>query len=428
MPTALRLRLYPSKKQEARLLITLEACRYLWNGALSHRRQRWQDGRRSTSYNFQQAVLTDERRASAELSKVHSQVAQDVLHRLDKAFKSFFAHRTCYPQFKKFSQSGSFTYPQAYNGPVKPDVVRKRLYLSKIGNVKAVFHRPIPKDSNLKTCTVIREPDGKWFASLVFEEVVPLQNLNQSMLVAGTKTPIGVDLGLLSLIATSDGEVVEHPRFLRIAERRLKHLQRSLYRKKKGSKNRLKARHRLASQHAKVRRQRLDFNHKLSTQLVKKHAFVAFEDVRIRNMVRNHRLAKSIQDAGWGQLVRLTEYKAFNAGSRVVKVPAAYSSQECYFCGALNKVDLRVREFVCIGCGRHLKRDHNAANVVLKHGLVIGGLTVTKVGQDMPELKPVETRPLLSQPTGRASQVDEAGTIRPERAESPQPLAVGGCH
>jgi putative transposase len=420
MPTALRARLYPSKKQEARLLSTLEACRHLWNGALSHRRQRWQDGRRSTSYNYQQAVLTDERHASVELSKVHSQVAQDVLHRLDKAFKSFFAHRTRYPLFKRYSESGSFTYPQAYNGPVKPDVVRKRLYLSKIGNVRTVFHRPIPKDSRMKTCTVIREPDGKWFASLVFEEVVPLQNLDRSTMVAGTRTPIGVDLGLLSLITTSDGEMVEHPRFLRKAERRLKHLQRSLCRRKKGSKNRSKARRRVASQHAKVGRQRLDFNHKLSTQLVNKHSFIAFEDLRIRNMVRNHKLAKSIQDAGWGQLVRLTEYKALNADSRVMKVPAAYSSQECYFCGALNKVDLRVREFVCIGCGRHLKRDYNAANVVLKRGLAIAGVTVTKVGQDMPKLKPVETRPLLCQPTGRASQVDEAGTTRPERAESPQ--------
>jgi putative transposase len=418
MPAALRVRLYPSKKQEARLFSTLEACRHLWNDALSHRRQRWQEERRSTSYDYQQAVLKDERHASAELSEVHSQVAQDVLHRLDNAFKSFFAHRARYPLFKKYGQSGSFTYPQAYNGSVKPDVVRKRLYLSKIGNVRTVFHRPIPKDSRLKTCTVVREPDGQWFASLVFEEVVPLQNLNQSIMVAGAKTPIGVDLGLFSLITTSNGETVEHPRFLRRAERRLKHLQRSLSRKKKGSKNRLKARHRVASQHAKVRRQRVDFNHKLSTRLVDRHDLIAFEDLRIRNMMRNHRLAKSIQDAGWGQLVRFTECKAPKVGSRVVNVPAAYSTRECYYCGALNKVDLGVRDFVCVGCGRPLKRDHNAANVVLKRGLAIAGLAAMKVGQDMPEFKPVETKPLLFQTTGTASGVKEAGTIRPQGLEA----------
>ena len=344
-------------------------------------------------------------------------MAQDVLHRLDKAFKAFFKHESKYPRFKKFSQSGSFTYPQAYNGSVKPDVVRKRLYLSKIGNVRTVFHRSLPKDARLKTCTVVRRIDAKWFASLVFEEVLPLQNIDSTK-SASAKTPIGVDLGLLSLITTSDGETVEHPRFLRKAEKRLKHLQRNLSHKKRGSKNRYKARHRVASQHAKVRRQRLEFNHELSAQLVKKHSLIAFEDLRVKNMIRNHRLAKSIQDAGWGQLVRLTEYKALKAGSRVVKVPAAYSTQECCYCGALNKVGLGVREVVCIGCGRLLKRDHNAANVVLKRGLAIAGLTVTNVGQDMPERKPEETRPLLIQTTGGASRVDEAGTTRQQGLEA----------
>ena len=118
---------------------------------------------------------------------------------------------------------------------------------------------------------------------------------------------------------------MEHPRFLRKAEKKLKHLQRAFSHKKKGSKNRFKARQRVASQHSKVRRQRLDFNHKLSTDVGRRHHdLIAFEDLRVRNMVRNHRLAKSIQDAGWGQLVRLTEYKALNAGVRVVRVPPAY--------------------------------------------------------------------------------------------------------
>jgi len=377
MPAALRFRLYPSKKQEARLLDTLNTCRHLWNGALSDRRRRWQDGRKSTSYNYQQALLTHERRVNAELLQVYSQVAQDVLHRLDRSFKAFFRHQSRYPRFKRFSQSGSFAYPQAYNGSVKPDTLRKRLYLSKIGNVRTVFHRPIPKDSRLKTCTVVREPDGRWFAALVFEEIVPLQNIC-STIPAGVKMPIGVDLGLLSLITTSDGETVEHPRFLRKAERRLKRLQRNLSHKKRGSKNRLKARHCVASQHARVRRQRLDFNHKLSARLVKKHNLIAFEDLRIRNMVKNHRLAKSIQDAAWGQLVMLTEYKALKAGSRVVKVPAAYSTQECCQCGTLNKIELGVKEFVCICCGRTLERDHNAASVVLKRGLTIAGRTAIR--------------------------------------------------
>ena len=357
------------------------------------------------------------------LGELHSQVGQDVLRRLDRAFTAFFEHRAGYPRFKKFGHSESFTYPQAYNGSVKPFVVRKRIFLSKIGNVPVVFHRPLPKDSRLKTCSVRRERDGKWFVSLLFEQIVPLQNIKVPTQFL-TKAPIGIDLGLISLIGTSDGEKIEHPRFLRKAENRLKRLQRTLSHRSKGCKNLLRGRQKIASQHAYVRRQRLDFNHKISAKLVREHGFIAFEDLRIRNMVRNHALAKSIADAGWGQLARLTEYKAFCAGSMVVRVPAAYSTQECSYCGMVNKVSLDVRTFECVGCHRLLDRDTNAAQVLLKRGLAILGLTYAKVGQDMPELKPVETRSQPLRSTEGARQVEEAGTICPEGVGSPRPMPL----
>ena len=177
----------------------------------------------------------------------------------------------------------------------------------------------------------------------------------------------------------------------------------------KGSRNRTKARDKLAIQHSRVARQRGDNNHKLSRRLLYGHSLVGFEDLRISNMVRNHALAKSIQDAGWGQLIRFTEYKAMETGARVVRVESAYSTQECFWCGALNKVRLDQREFVCVRCGRTIKRDVNAARVVLKQALA-------QVGQGMPELKPVETEPLRVQTTGRASPVFEAGTEGPALA------------
>jgi len=390
------------------MLRALGASRRLWNDALRHRRDRWQDERRSTSYNLQASILTVERREDAELGGLHSQVAQDVLKRLDKAFQAFFKHKSRYPRFKKHSETGSFTYPQAYNGSAKPDVLRKRLFLSRIGSVRIVLHRPLPKDALVKTCTVTRGPDGKWFASLVFEDIVPLQDILAKMKFV---SPVGVDLGLKSLIVTSDGADIPHPRFLRKSEKQLKHLQRVLSRKKRGSKNSFKARQRVASKHARVRRQRTDFSHKLSTDLVKSHDLIAFEDLRTRNMIKNHRLAKSIQDAGWGQLVRFTEYKALSQAKRVVRVDPAYSTQECFYCGTRSEVSLDVREFVCVGCGRLLRRDHNASCIVLKRGLA-------KVGQGMPELKPVEMEPLLVQTTGRASSVGEAGTTRPRGLEA----------
>ncbi|MDG6964953.1 MAG: transposase, partial [Nitrososphaerota archaeon] len=355
MKTAFRFRLYPNRRQERRLLGMVEAGRRLWNDALAHRKWRWEEQRFSTSYSQQCWILTAERKADPLLAELHSQSGQEILHRLDRAFEAFFEGRARYPRFKKLSSAGSFAYPQAYNGSVKLDSVRRRIFLSKVGNVKAVFHRPLPKDARVKTCTVVREPDGEWYASLVYDEVVPLQDVRTpAMQQQPAGSPVGVDLGLLSLIATSDGEKVEHPKLLRKAEKRLKRLQRSLSRKRKGSNNRSRARHRLASQHARVRRQRADLNHKLSTGLVKSHSLVAFEDLKVRNMVRNRALAKSIHDAGWSQLVRLAEYKASRAGKLVVRVPAAYSTQECSFCGALNKVPLSVRQSECASCGRTL--------------------------------------------------------------------------
>ncbi len=246
---------------------------------------------------------------------------------------------------------------------------------------------------------MVREPNGEWHTSLVYEDGGAPQQLTKFA------SPVGVDLGLKSLIATTDGVKVPHPKFLRKAEARLKRLQRNLSRTQKSSGNRDRARRLLAIRSSKVSRQRADFNHKLSDELVRKHDLVAFEDLRVRNMVRNHALAKSINDAGWGQLRNFSEYKASREGKLVVKVPPAYTTQECCLCGALNQVPLSVRVFDCRGCSRGLDRDFNAAWIVLKRGLA-------QVGQDMPELKPAETGPLPPQTTGVASLVVEAGTIR----------------
>ncbi|MDV3278252.1 MAG: transposase [Nitrososphaerales archaeon] len=400
MKSAFRFRLYPNRRQERKLLRMVVAARRLWNDALVHRKRRWEEKRLSTSYSQQCWIFTAERHADPLLGGLYSQAGQEILKRLDKAFKAFFEGRARYPRFKKFSASGSFTYPQAYNGSVKPDVARKRLFLSKVGNIKVVFHREMPPSERLKTCTMVREPNGEWYASLMYEDDVQIPEP-----VKAFTSPLGIDLGLKSLMATTDGVKIPHPQFLRKAERRLKSLQRKLSRTRKGSKNRKKARRRLAIQSSKVARQRADFNHKLSAELVRKHDLVAFEDLKVRNMVSNHALAKSIADAGWGQLRSFSEYKAARSAKLVVRVPPAYSTQECCFCGALNQTPLRVRVFDCRGCKRTVDRDFNAAWIVLKRGLA-------QVGQDMPELKPVETAPLPAPATGRANPAGEAGTIR----------------
>jgi putative transposase len=405
VPSIFRFRLYPNPEQEKKMLSTIEVCGRLWNDALIHRKRRWEQERQSTTYNLQAWILTAERKNDLQLGGVYSQVTQDTLKRLDRAFKAFFKHKARYPRLKWSVSGGSFTYPQAYNGSVRPDMIRKRLYLAKIGNVKTVYHRQLPKEAMLKTCTVVLEPCGEWYASMVFEDVVPLQGIEvpKERFDRLALRPIGIDLGLKALITTSDGEEIPHPRFLRRTERRLKRLQGNLSRKRSGSANRWKARKRFASMHARVARQRNDFNHKLSKKLVTSHNLIGFEDLRIRNMVRNHSLAKSILDAGWGQLIKYTAYKAAANGILVVSVDPARSTQECSLCGALNRVSLDMRNFDCVGCGKTIRRDQNAAKIVLKRA-------IAQVGQGMPELKPVETGPLSVLVTERASPVVEAGT------------------
>ena len=431
--TAFRFRLYPTRRQARKMEAVLETCRVLWNDALGERNERWRLEKKSTTYGDQSAVLTATKMHSPELRAVYSQALQNTLTRLDGAFKKFFAHETGHPRFKKKGECRSFTYPQASNGSVEPDVAGQRLHLSMVGGVRAVFHRDFPS-AGMKTCCVKRGADGRWHASLTFdEEVVPLQNIS---IPRSWKAPVGIDLGLKSLIATSDGQKVEPQKFLRKAEEKVVKLQRNLSKKKKGSKNRGKAKLKLARQHSRVANQRMDFSQKLSTRLVRKHDLIGFEDLRIKNMIRNRSLAKSIHDAAWAQLVKFTEYKARRRGGEVVKVPARFSTQECFFCGTLNSVPLSVRQFTCRGCGMVLDRDVNSGRIVLVRMVAI------KVGQDMssvtrsgdesrlqavPELMPVEA---ATRQTQVCQAVNEAGTICLEQRPGwkPTALAVGGCH
>lgn len=315
MKTAFRFRMYQNHKQEQRLLRMIEAGQRLWNDALAHRKHGWEEQQLSTSYGQQSRLLTRERQTDPLLRELYAQAGQEILRRLARAFEAFFENKARYPRFKKFSGSGSFTYPQAYNGSVKPDAVRKRLFLSKAGDVKVVFHRPLPQE-RLKTCTAVRESNGEWYVCLVYEYEVPVP-------VAPMKfvSPVEIDLGLKSLITTTDGVKVQHPLFLLKDEIRLKRLQQRLSKSQKGSKNRGKARRLLAVQSLKISRKRGDFNHKLSAELVKTHDLVVFENPKVRNMVRNHAPAKSISDAAWGQLRALTAYKEVRKGGLVVNVP-----------------------------------------------------------------------------------------------------------
>jgi putative transposase len=399
-------------------------------------------------------MLTSEFKAEKQLASLHSQVAQDALHRLDRAFRGFFKKERGYPRFKKFRSYGSFAYPQPYNGSAKLNARDNRIFLSKIGNVRIVVHRRVPSGRRLKTCTIILEPDGRWFASLIYDELLDIR-LPFFPGKSSWNAPVGIDLGLSSLITTSDGCKIEHPKFLRRAENKMRLLQNRLSRKRRGSKNSAKARLRLATQCSRVANRRRDYNQKLSTRLAETHDLIVFEDLEVPNMLKNHSLAKSISDAAWGQILRFTKYKANRKGKLCLRVPSAFSTMQCCFCGALTSVTLDMRGFECSECHRFLDRDKNAARIVLMRGIAQKAVGQDKVryygpqfgeeypGRIVPELKPAEAGPPLSESTQRASPAKETGTIGGRiilerqdglRSFGSLPLeptrtsVVGGCH
>ena len=350
-------RLYPSKTQEAKLLATLDVCRILYNSCLVDRKNRYESTGKGLSRIQQQKILAADKKRVPLLKEVHSQVLQDVLFRVERAYQGFFRRlaskegRAGYPRFKSEGRYDSITYPQEPGFKIEDN----KLKLSKIGHLKIRMHREII--GQVKTCT-IRKDGTHWYAcfSVAYEpEKKPVPT-----------NPIGIDVGLKSFATLSDGTEIPSPKHLRKAEVRLKQAQRALSRKRKGGGNRKKAKLAVINLHRKVRNQRLDFHHKESRKIVNAFGLIVVEDLKIRNMVRNRRLSKSISDAGWGGFLSLLASKAEEAGCRFEKVDPRHTSVNCSSCGEKNPKSLVVRTHRCPLCGLVLDRDHNAAINILQ--------------------------------------------------------------
>ncbi len=348
-----RFRLYPNKTQARLMEQALETCRRLYNALLAERNED-----RTGFYALQHSLV--ERKANSKyLNALHSQVLQDVNIRLDKAFQAFFAGLARYPRFKRKGRYSSFTYPQRGGFRINGD----RLGLSKIGSVKVRLHREIV--GTPKRCTVTRDLD-QWHACVMVERP-ELQRPRQP--TDDPRAPVGVDLGVLRVATLSDDTRFENPHYLKTAEEKVRNLQQNLSRKRKGSHNRGKARTLLAKAHRHIRNQRRDYDHKVSRNLADNYSTVVFEDMKIPNMVRNHNLASAIMDASWGQLRRLTAYKAERRGGRVILVQPRGTSQKCSGCGGMVPKRLCVRVHECQSCGLVLDRDVNSARNILTVGL-----------------------------------------------------------
>jgi putative transposase len=345
-------RIYPSRAQAACFEAILALCCELYNAGLQERREAYKFQRKSIRYLEQANQLPAIKEARPELNDIHSQVLQDVLRRLDKAFQAFFRRvkgrdgRAGFPRFRSRHRYDSFTYAQS--GFSLRD---GKLRLSKIGGVRIKLHRPA--EGKVKTLTVTRSATGKWYACFSVEvETQPLPRNDQA---------VGVDVGLSHFATLSTGEQVDNPRFFRTDEKALAKAQRR--RKRKAA----------ARIHERIKFRRNDFAHRLSRALVTVYGAIFFERLNIQGMVKNHCLAKSIQDAAWDQLVQFTTYKAASAGRLCGQVDPRGTTQRCSACGAMVLKDLSRRVHEC-SCGLRLGRDHNAALNILALGLQSVGL------------------------------------------------------
>jgi putative transposase len=357
MQRTYKFRLYPTKEEQEKIHFALERCRLLYNRLLAERIVAYKQTGLSLTYYEQKATLPERKQHIPELKNVHSQVLQNVVERLDKAYQAFFrrvknGEKAGFPRFKPENQYNSITYPQSGFS-----IEGKQLVLSKIGDVRIRLHRQ--PQGTTKTCTIIFK-NGKYYACFSCE--VESQRLPTS------EKQIGIDLGVSQLAVTSDGNRIESPKFLRKSEEKLKQKQRAVSKKKRGSNRRHKAVRELARLHEKVANQRKDYAHKESRKLVNEYGLIALEDLNIQGMVKNHHLAKSIVDSGWNQLVQFVTYKAESAGRQVVQVNPSGTSQRCSNCGEIVQKSLAVRVHQC-PCGYFADRDENAAINILKLAL-----------------------------------------------------------
>jgi putative transposase len=353
-------RAYPTDEQEKHLARTFGCCRFVYNWALSQRTQAFKDGNRM-NYAQSSAALTTLKKDPEHLwlNEVSSVPIQQALRHLQTAFINFFEKRGGYPSFRKKQSAQSAAYTRS---AFKFDVGNQRLELAKIGRLKVKWSRRVEVEPS--TVTVIRRSSGRYFVSLVLDiQPAPLPETGQS---------VGVDFGVVRLATLSTGETIANPKHIRRYERKLVRAQRQLSRKQKGSKRRNRARQRVARIHEKITESRKDGLNKLAWKLVSENDSIFVEDLNLRGMVKNHNLARSLNDAAIGAAIRKIEAKAAMHGKTVAKIDRFFpSSKMCSACGAIQEqMPLDVRRWTC-DCGASHDRDVNAAINILAVGQTV---------------------------------------------------------
>ena len=362
---AYKFRFYPTAEQENLLRRTMGCVRLVYNNALATRTIAWYDRQERIGYKQTSSLLTNWKKTEELnfLNEVSCVPLQQCLRHLQKAFANFWGKRAKYPRFKKKRNGGSAEFTRSAfkfrDGKV---------WLAKCQEpLKIVWSRYLPSGCSPSTITVKLDPSGRWFVSLLVDDYTV-----ETLLP--TKKQVGIDAGVSSLIATSDGEKIANPKHFNRLYHKLKVAQKELSRKTKDSSNRHKARLKVAKIYAKIKDARTDFLHKLTTDLVRNNSLIVIEDLAVRNMVQNRKLARSISDAAWGEMFRQLEYKCEWYGRKLVKIDRFFpSSKRCNHCGfVVEKLPLDVRSWDCPSCGTEdIDRDINAGKNILAAGQAV---------------------------------------------------------
>ena len=363
MLKAFKYRFYPTPVQETLLRRTMGCARLVYNRALAARTEGWYERQERIDYIKTSALLTQWKKQDdlQFLNEVSCVPLQQGLRHLQKAFANFWAGTAKYPNFKKKHKGSSAEFTKSAF-----KLKDGQVWLAKCTEALPIrWSRQLPKGCEPSTITVKLDASGRFHVSVLVDTVIePLPKTDKS---------IGLDVGITSLIATSNGDKIANPRHFKRLRTKLKQVQKSLSRKEKGSNNRHKQRQKVAKVHAQITDSRKDFLHKLTTQLVNENQTIVVEDLAIKNMVSNHKLAQSISDASWGELIRQLAYKCEWYGRELIKIDRWFpSSKRCGNCGHIvDKMPLNVREWDCPKCGINHDRDINASKNILAAGLAV---------------------------------------------------------